>query len=326
LKKILIIRFSSIGDIILTTPVIRCLKKQLPNVEIHFLTKPQYKELLSNNPYIDCLHLLDKPILQKANELKKMHFDCIIDLHNNLRSLLFKSIINTESYSFNKLNFEKWLMVNFKINTLPKKHIVERYLETTKTLGVTNDGEGLDYFLPKNISIETYNYTSLQNEKYIAFAIGANHFTKKLPNEKIIEICNQINHKIILLGGKEDEANGEIISNICAKNIINFCGKLSINESAFIIKNSLKVITHDTGMMHIAAAFKKEIISIWGNTIPEFGMTPYYGKLDVGCLKLEVQNLSCRPCSKIGFSKCPKGHFNCMKLQNIENIISTTNS
>ena len=326
MKKILIIRFSSIGDIVLTTPVIRCLKKQLPNAEIHFITKPQYKEILSNNPYIDCLHLLDKPILQKANELKKMHFDCIIDLHNNLRSLLFKSIINTESYSFNKLNFEKWLMVNLKINTLPKKHIVERYLETTKTLGVTNDGEGLDYFIPKNISIETYNYTSLQNEKYIAFAIGANHFTKKLPNEKIIEICNQINHKIILLGGKEDEENGEIISTNCNKNVINLCGKLSINESALIIKNSLKVITHDTGMMHVAAAFKKEIISIWGNTIPEFGMTPYYGKLEVGCLKLEVQNLSCRPCSKIGFSKCPKGHFNCMKLQNIENIISTTNS
>ena len=326
MKKILIIRFSSIGDIVLTTPVIRCLKKQLPNAEIHFLTKPQYKEILSHNSYIDCLHLLDKPILQKANELKKMHFDCIIDLHNNLRSLIFKSIINTESYSFNKLNFEKWLMVNFKINTLPKKHIVERYLETTKTLGVTNDGEGLDYFIPKNISIETYNYTSLQNGKYIAFAIGANHFTKKLPNEKIIEICNQINHKIILLGGKEDEENGEIISTNCNKNVINLCGKLSINESALIIKNSLKVITHDTGMMHVAAAFKKEIISIWGNTIPEFGMTPYYGKLDVGCLKLEVQNLSCRPCSKIGFSKCPKGHFNCMKLQNIENIISITNS
>lgn len=312
MPKFLIIRFSSIGDIVLTTPVIRCLKNQVANAEVHYLTKPGFASILQHNPYIDQLHLLDKPILEKTLELKQQGFDYIIDLHNNLRTRIFKSVLDVPSFSFDKLNIEKSILVNFKLNNLPDVHIVDRYLETLSSFDVVNDGSGLDYFLPKDFS---FNPSITLPQHFIAFAIGAQHATKRLPNEKIIEICRQINQPIVLLGGKEDAANGETITSQSGSHVINLCGKLSLHESAYAVSICDTVITHDTGLMHIAAAFKKPVVSVWGNTVPEFGMTAYYGKMEVRSWRMEVRNLNCRPCSKIGFTECPQKHFNCMKLQ-----------
>lgn len=312
MPKFLIIRFSSIGDIVLTTPVIRCLKNQVAGAEVHYLTKPGFASILQNNPYIDQLHLLDKPILEKALELKQLGFDYVIDLHNNLRTRIFKSILDLPSFSFDKLNIEKSILVNLKINTLPDIHIVERYLETLNSFDVINDEEGLDYFLPKDFS---FNPSVNLPPHFIAVAIGAQHATKRLPNEKIIDICRQINQPVVLLGGKEDAANAETITTQSGAHVINLCGKLSLHESAYAVSVCDTLITHDTGLMHIAAAFKKPVVSVWGNTVPEFGMTAYYGKMEDRSWRMEVRNLNCRPCSKIGFSECPKKHFNCMKLQ-----------
>lgn len=312
MQKILIIRFSSIGDIVLTTPVIRCLKTQLPHAEIHYLTKPQYKGILEHNPYIDVLHTLDKPLWKKTLELKHIGFDCVIDLHHNLRTHIIKGILDVPSYSFDKLNFDKSLLVKVKINNLPSVHIVERYLDTVKPLNVDDDGKGLDYFLPSTFQ---FNPDIKLPDSFVSFAIGAQHSTKRLPNDKIVSICTQYTEPIVLLGGKEDAENGEWIAQQSGKHVINLCGKLNLNESAHVVNISKKVITHDTGLMHIAAAFQKEIISVWGNTVPEFGMTPYYGNNEIRNSKFEVRNLSCRPCSKIGFKTCPKGHFKCMNQQ-----------
>lgn len=295
----------------------RCLKQQLPNVEIHYLTKPAFKPILELNPYIDTLHLLDKPILEKAKELKQLDFDYIIDLHNNLRSQLFKTVIGVPACSFDKLNIEKSILVNLNINNLPDVHIVDRYLDTLNNFGVVNDGLGLDYFLPSDF---IFNPTIQLPKNFIAFVIGAQHATKRLPNEKIISICQQIKQPIVLLGGTEDAANGALIAAQSGSHVINLCGKLSLHESAYVISISDRVITHDTGLMHIAAAFKKPIVSVWGNTVPEFGMTPYYGNFEIRSSKFEINNLSCRPCSKIGFKECPKKHFNCMMLQDTEAI------
>lgn len=317
MQKILIIRFSSIGDIVLTTPVIRCIKQQFPGAEIHYLTKPQYKGILEHNPFIDVLHTLDKPIWQKALELKHIGFNWVIDLHHNLRTRIIKGILDVSAYSFDKLNFDKSLLVQFNVNNLPSVHIVDRYLDAVKPLNVFNDGKGLDYFLPP-----TFHFNTNINlpESFVSFAIGAQHSTKRLPNNKIVDICRQHGASIVLLGGKEDAENGAWITQQSGEHVINLCGKLNLHESAYVLSKSKKVITHDTGLMHIAAAFQKEIISIWGNTVPEFGMTPYYGNHEIRNSKFEVQNLSCRPCSKIGFKNCPKRHFNCMNLQDTKAI------
>ena len=327
LVKILIIRFSSIGDIVLTSPIIRCVKQQVKNVEVHFITKKQFGNILVNNPCIDKLYTIEKYISEVSTELKKENYDFVIDLHHNLRSAQLKSILGKKTKSFHKLNIEKWLMVNLRINKLPGVHIVDRYFETVKTLGVKNDGKGLDYFIPSNDEVDIKTLPSEFHNGFIGFVIGAKFFTKQLPEEKIISICKKIDQSIILLGGKEDAEKGEIIkSKVTSHNIFNACGKYNLNQSASLVKQAKEIITHDTGLMHIAAAFKKEIISIWGNTIPEFGMYPYYGKSEVRSQKSEVKNLSCRPCSKLGFSKCPKGHFKCMTEINEDEIVKFVQS
>lgn len=302
--KILVVRFSSIGDIVLTTPVVRMLKTQL-NAEVHFLTKTPFVSLFKNNPYVDSVFQIDKSINEVISDLKKENYDYVIDLHSNLRTQILRLKLGVIAKGFNKLNWEKFLLTNFKTNILPDVHIVDRYLDTVKFLGITNDNKGLDFFLSDADKVDLAE----SPKDYIAFVIGGQHATKILPTAKIISICKKLNKAVLLIGGPNDKARGDEISK--ASGAINTCGDHSLLQSAFLIKNSAYVISHDTGMMHIAAAFKKKIYSVWGNTIPEFGMYPYLS--DKNSKMIEVQGLSCRPCSKIGFYKCPKGHFKCMQ-------------
>lgn len=305
----------------LTTPVIRCLKKQVKNAEIHFLTKKSFKEVIEHNPYIDKKIYFEDDLNTIIRQLKSENYNYVIDLHHNLRTFLIKLRLMKKSYSFSKINFQKWMMVNLKIDLLPKKHIVDRYFTTIKKLGVENDGAGLDYFIAAEDEKIIQELPPSHQQGYIGFVIGAKHNTKKLPLEKIISICSKINFPIILIGGNEDKYSGDQIkSNVQnpKSEILNYCGMLTINQSVAVIKHAHTVITHDTGFMHIAAAFKKRIISVWGNTIPEFGMYPYQTEESIIA---EVENLYCRPCSKIGFEKCPKGHFRCMREIDEDEII-----
>lgn len=318
MKKILIIRFSSIGDIVLTTPVIRCIKQQL-GAEIHYLTKQQYLPLLDANPHIDRIFTIKKNVSEVLPNLCRERYDCVVDLHKNLRTLQVRLglFLGVKWLSFDKLNIEKWLLTALKINRLPKIHIVDRYLAAAAPLGIKNDGQGLDFYGP-NSQFSTLN----SQVPYLAFAIGAQFQTKRLPMAKIVEICQQLRQPVVLLGGKEEEAEGEIIAEQSGSHVTNLCGKLSLQESAEVIHGATLVITHDTGMMHIAAAFQKKILSIWGNTVPALGMAPYYGTANPDQnTSFEVEGLPCRPCSKIGHQACPKGHFMCMNEQDVEKIV-----
>jgi len=321
--KFLIIRFSSIGDIVLTTPVIRCLKKQLPDSEIHFLTKESFGAIVENNPYIDKVHLLGHSWETVVHELKQENYDYIIDLHHNLRTLRLKKDLGIRSFPFNKLNIQKWIYTNLKWNMMPDVHIVDRYMKTVESFGVKNDGEGLDYFIPGKDEVKQEDIPVSHHLGYIGLVIGAAHNTKKLPVEKLKELCSKIDHPIILLGGKEDNENAKQIAAVDTIKVYNACGKFNLNESADLVRKSKLIITHDTGLMHIAAAFKKKIISVWGNTVPEFGMYPYYGKDQIRNFKFEIRGLRCRPCSKIGYTKCPRGHFKCMKQISMDAVTET---
>lgn len=313
--KFLIIRFSSIGDIVLTTPVIRCLRKQLPDAEIHFLTKQAFRGIVADNPYIDKIHTLGDSFDLMLHELLTEEYDYIIDLHHNLRTLRIKRFLKgVKAFSFNKLNIEKYIYTNLKVNLLPKKHIVDRNLETVRSFGVTDDGQGLDYFIPGKDVVDNKDIPTSHLHGYIAVVIGAALATKKLPIHKLKELCAAIDHPLILLGGKEDYEDGKAIAAVDEVKIYNACGKFNLNESADMVRRSKLVITHDTGLMHIAAALQKPIISVWGNTVPAFGMYPYYGRFSKQLYDVvEVNKLWCRPCSKIGYKKCPKGHFKCME-------------
>lgn len=314
MQKILIIRFSSIGDIVLTTPVIRCVKQQIAGAEVHVLTKGVFANIFENNPYVDKVISINQNVSEAIPQLQKENYDFVIDLHHNLRTLSIKRALKKPTQAFNKLNIQKWLRVYFKVDKLPDVHIVDRYMAAAAELNVANDNKGLDYFIPKQDEVNLNTLPQPFRNSYIAFVIGAAHATKRLPPDKIISICNQLNKPIILLGGKEDVRVATRIEATSKANVYNACGIYNLNQSASLVKQANLVITHDTGLMHIATAFQKPIISIWGNTIPAFGMYPYYrpeNKKQPFKI-IEVNHLSCRPCSKIGFDKCPKKHFKCM--------------
>ncbi len=327
MAKFLIIRLSSIGDIVLTTPVVRCLRNQYPDAEIHFLTKQSFKGIVASNPYINKVHLLGDSFELMLHELKTEEYDYIIDLHHNLRTLRIKRFLKgVKSFSFNKLNIEKFIYTSLKINMLPNKHIVDRNLEAIASLGVVNDGKGLDYFIPEADCVSKTDIPTSHQFGYIAVVIGAALATKKMPLHKLKALCASIEYPIVLLGGKEDAEDGKAIAATADIKIYNACGKFKLNESADIVRNAKLVITHDTGLMHIAAALQKPIISIWGNTVPSFGMYPYYGKLSAQHFDVvEVNKLWCRPCSKIGYAKCPRGHFKCMEQIAVNEIVNMVN-
>lgn len=317
--KILVVRFSSIGDVVLTTPILRCIKQQLKDVELHYLTKQNFLNVIENNPYVDRFFAIKGGLNEIIPQLKKENYDYVIDLHHNVRTLRLKRALGKKTFSFNKLNLEKWLMVHLKLNRLPHQHIVDRYFETVSSLGVFNDNKGLDHFIHEKDQINILKYLpeAFQNG-YNVLVVGGSYFTKQIPYNKLQEICKQSSLPLVLLGGKDDADNAEKIHQAFKENTINLCGKLNINQSASIIQQAKTVITSDTGLMHIAAAFKKDIISVWGNTIPEFGMGPYLP--GTNSYILEVKNLSCRPCSKLGYSKCPKGHFKCMNDIKVDSV------
>lgn len=319
MTKILVIRFSSIGDIVLTSPVLRCIKQQLPNVELHVLTKQQFATIFTAHPYIDQLHLwgADKKAIVK--QLKDEKFDYVIDLHHNLRTQRLKWQLKSPSYSFPKLNIRKWLAVNFKWNTLPEQHVVDRYFQTVAKLGIKNDLKGIDYFIPPEDQVDLKRLYDA--DQLIAVAIGAQFSTKRLPQEKLLEIIQQLDATVVLLGGKEDEETGDwLVEQLSRANVFNSCGKLRLNQSASVVEQANALLTHDTGLMHIASAFDTPIISVWGNTVPAFGMFPYRPQKSSSFVIHEVKELGCRPCSKIGFGQCPKKHFRCMNDQNVTHI------
>jgi ADP-heptose:LPS heptosyltransferase len=316
INKVLIIRFSSIGDVVLTTPVIRCLKQQT-SAEIHYLIKPAFAHIIYENPYVDKIIRLKESLTETISDLKSENYDLIIDLQKNMRSYRIGMALKAKTIRFNKLNIRKWLSVNLKWKLLPENHhLVDRYFEALDPMGIKDDGLGLDYFIMPE---DEYDAQELvKGIHYQVLVLGATYFTKRIPKEKCIDIILTYKGHTLLSGGQDVADLAKELSALFPEKVIDFCGKVGLGISAGFIKHSHRVVTGDTGLMHIAAALQKEVVVLWGNTIPQFGMYPYYGKKNKERhTNLEVIDLSCRPCSKLGFDACPKGHFRCMMDQDV---------
>ena len=318
--KFLIIRFSSIGDIVLTSPVVRCLKTQFPDAEVHFLTKKRNADLLQANLYIDKIQVLDDSLSNTIQRLKLENYDYIIDLHNNFRSLNVKLRLKAKSFSFNKLNIRKLLLTRFKLDTMPDGHIVDRNMRTLLPFNIVNDGQGLNHFIPEEDEFSLSELPDSYRNGYVALVLAGTYFTKRMPIAKYRKLISESNIPYVLLGGKGERASAASILEWRTGNVLDFTGKLRINQSASLVKNAKLVIANDTGLMHIAAAFHKKILSVWGNTSPKLGMYPYLP--GEGSEILEVKGLPCRPCSKLGYQECPKKHFSCMNDIPEDRIIS----
>lgn len=307
--KILVIRFSSVGDIVLASPVVRCLKEQITGADVHFCTEKAFQPLIDYNPYIDKAHYLADSLFKLIRQLRSERYDYVIDLHNNRKTNLIRLALGVPSFSFDKLSWRQFLYVRFKINALPTTNLADRYLEAVRPLGVENDGCGLDYFIPYKDEVEDDWLPDTHRRSFVAYAIGGQYTTRKLPLSRMVELCRKIDHPIVLVGGPEDAWLGERLEGLVGNGLIyNACGKYNLNQTASLLQQARVVFSHDTDLLPVAAAFQKKVYSLWGNTTPYLGMYPY----KTSFLILENNNLSCRPCSATGHHRCPLGHFKCM--------------
>ncbi|WP_425392645.1 glycosyltransferase family 9 protein [Ekhidna sp.] len=317
--NILLIQSGSLENALLITPIIRSLKTEL-DAKIHLLSDGNHRVLFEENPYLDHFHQLE----QGKKAIKGLEFEWVFDFHNSLKTKIIRLGVGKNTKAFKSQKFRQWLYSKTKINLLSKKHLVDRYFDLIAPLGAKPDQLGLDFYIPEKDEVEKDWLPGSHHEGYAAVVLSASHSTRKLPVNRLIELCDRINKPIVLIGNKDDtsqaneieaffkrgtEAEEEAIENLNKNAIIfNACGKFNFNQSASLINQANWVFSHDNVMMHIAASFKKKLYTIWGNTTPLFGKYPYRAQFTI----FENNKLRCRPCSSKGFTNCPKGHFKCM--------------
>jgi len=306
-NKVLIIRLSSFGDVLLTTPLIRALKAHYKGAEIDFIVREQYYDLLTLNPAINQIIVYEndkKKIAALRSRLTHNKYDLVIDLQNNLRSRLLLKGIGPPIVRFNKHSIKKFLLVKFKINMLKDlPPVPERYIKTVPGLAVNNDG--VEFYTDKN-----HNPLLTNGKISIGLCPGSRHFTKMWKKEYFISLGNLLSkngYKVVLFGGKDDM---DICSEISEKisGSINLSNDNDALQTAVDMKMCSAIVCNDSGLMHLASAIKIPVVVIFGSTVREFGFAPYKNKNII----VENNSLSCRPCSHIGKDYCPKEHFKCM--------------
>lgn len=305
INSILIIRLSSLGDILLSTPLIRTIKNKFPKISIDMIVKDQYKDVIDFNPYLRKKYLFNSDKQTEfLSEIKSANYDLIIDLQNNFYSKKIRSAFTCNKVKFYKKSVRKFLLVHTKINLLKNSgQIPLRYAQTLDNFEL--DDQGLDLFTPSVPSAML-----IKNERYVGICPGGRHFTKMWPGEYYVNLCRKLIKdccQVVLFGGKADrKICAEIKSEV--PEAINLQNEDDILQTAADMKMCTAIYCNDSGLMHTASAMSVPVIVFFGSTVKEFGFTPYKNKN----ILLEHSSLHCRPCSHIGRKKCPKKHFKCM--------------
>ena len=309
--KVLVIRFSSLGDVILTTAFLYALRKECSSCEIWYVTKSEFAEILKDQPYIDRLIYLERKenIIHLSKRIDA-EFDCIFDLHNNLRSTLLRNIIKAKKVKI----VEKHILYRYKL--LKKSKGLTKFIKNRTTKDVVEDELNLlkPYkHIKDDASIKPVLYlnrTKSFKKPVIAVAPGARWKTKQWPTEYFIELINKLDiyyNPTILLFGSKDEV--KIADNIFSKskNVLNFVGKLSIAETASYMRSSDVAVSNDSGLMHMAIALDIPVVAMFGPTVKGFGFFPR------GRNTIIEKNLECRPCSMHGSNSCKMNTYECMR-------------
>lgn len=318
MQSILVIRFSSAGDIILTSLFVRALRKKFPDARIDYLTKSEYVPLMENSPYIDRLLSIEsgwglRDLVHFKSELIRENgddYDIVFDLHSSLRSRYMRAALGRETEVFRKPTAKKLLLVKRKINRLrPILPIPERYLAVGKRHGLENDGEGLDLFLGNTYS----PITPVDGRRTIGIAPGARHATKQWMPESYAALgtmlAGEYNARIVLFGSEMERGLCGDIARGIGGDAINLAGHTTILETAAAMDICDVMIANDSALAHVAAARKRPLVMIFGSTVLEFGFGPYGTRSSVA----QVEGLYCRPCTTIGRESCPEAHFRCMR-------------
>lgn len=303
--RFLFVRLSSMGDIVLTTPLIRALAERYPEAELHYLTRPAYRPLLQHHPLLTAVHTWPP-----SPSLQALSWKGIIDLQKNLRTLSLRWRLSYEKYAtFPKENWRKWWMVRWG-RPHPLRHIVLRYAEALQPWGISSEKIGpLEVHIPAATQEKIAADLAAFPRPWLAVGLGGTYGTKKWPLPYFQELLRELGWPVVLLGGAAEQAEAAAIAQALPQPTLNTAGRYSLLESAAVIAQAPLLLTHDTGTAHLGAAFRVPTLVLWGNTVPELGMTPW----QTLTLAIEAQHLACRPCSKLGYARCPKGHHDCMR-------------
>ncbi|MGA9408414.1 MAG: glycosyltransferase family 9 protein [Bacteroidota bacterium] len=336
-NKTVVFRLSSIGDIVLASPLLRALRAAAgPKARIDFVVKKEFAELVKFSHHLSVVHEFDDsrgfPALQELKEtLRAEHYDLVVDLHNNLRTIYLRNFCDTkELVTVDKRLYERWQLVHFKRNIYGNDlSVADRYIETVRDFGIANDGKGLELFIPDEIQFGISGKMAKlrlnEFEKVIGVCPGAKHYTKRWQKEKFAGVCTRLakeyRAKVLVFGGEQDKDDCREISSIINHSVsgnasTDFSGEFSLLEVAAAMEFCDVVLTNDTGLMHIACARQRKVVAVFGSTVREFGFAPY----GTESIVVENNSLHCRPCSHIGRAECPKGHFKCMTDIGIDEV------
>ncbi|MCX5773594.1 MAG: glycosyltransferase family 9 protein [Fusobacteria bacterium] len=309
MKKILVIRFSSIGDIILTTPILRALSQKFPSAEIDILVLKQFEEAILGIDSVSKVILFDKEHYKGKSGIKKFvssnlskEYDCVVDLHAKIRSKLVAKFLGKPTYRYKKRSLWKTVFVKMKmIKYHVNGSIVNNYFGAVSSLGVENIGEELEFFISKK------DKEKIPNGEYCVMAIGASKETKKWPVSYFMELAKLSNIPVKFVGDRKDFSVLEpLLAREKILHVENLCGKFSLKESGAVISNAKFVVCNDSALFHIARALKRNVFVFFGPTDPNmFTFTQREILLQA--------NVVCQPCSLHGDRECPKKHFECMK-------------
>ncbi len=321
-KSALIIRFNAIGDIVLTSPVIDALFDN--GYEVHYLVKSSFKDVLVHDKKVKTIWSLDDSLEEVIGQLKNVSFSVIIDLHNNLRSRKVKSALKTKTLTLVKKRWQLWKLTQTPFKSYQETHIVRRFLDVITPLGIVVDNPQTRYALD---GVSLPSDLLIPREPYLVIAVGAAWETKRIPKETLLHLCeNTAASHVMLIGSQQDQSLAQYLKTNAKRDTIDLTGSLTISQSALVISQAKVLVSGDTGPLHIAAALRIPVVAIYGSTHPALGYTPYYGTVGVPHHVIQNENLSCRPCTKQGKKKCPKGHFKCMVELDKTEIVDKVNS
>jgi len=317
LKRILIIQTASLGDVILATPLIEKLHHFYPNAHIEFLLKYGYEDLLRGHPYLKAVMVWDKTVDKYRHllELIKIVRANKYDLVVNVQRYASSGLITALSGAKHRVGFRKNPLSLFFSRRFAHRigkrdnnpHEIERNLKLIESF--TDEAIFKPVLYPSKHDFA--RVSQYKTRKFITVSPASLWFTKQFPKEKWSTFVASVDEDTTLyfLGSGKDKALcDEIIIQSGHTNCLNLAGKLSVLESAALMKDAVMNYTNDSAPMHLASAMNAPVAAIYCSTVPGFG----FGPLSERSFIIQTQErLKCRPCGLHGFKSCPKQHYMC---------------
>jgi len=310
---VLLVRFSSIGDILLTTPLVRALRRRHPDAQLVYVTKRALTPLVTDNPHVSRVVALEpgEPVTHLAARLRTLEPTHGLDLHGSLRSLALRVLLRCRWSGYSKRRLARALLVRVKRDLFSQRTPVpERYFEAARRLGVRPDTNPPEFFLGAAARARVHHWLrerGFKDRPVVALAPGAAHATKRWPIANWVAAAERLRDAgvhLVVVGGPDDRGAAQQLAPLAEL----AAGEFTLQETGALLAHSRAVVSGDTGVMHMATGVGTPVVALFGPTVEQFGFFPYRARATV-----LQRDLPCRPCSTMGSARCPLGHHRCLR-------------